>query len=125
MKPLELRVYEIFKNKLGQQVAETVIEYIEVKAEQICENKMRLVATKDDIEQLKKATKDDIGELKKETKEDIGQLRKEMVEMKVEMKVQIVETKAEIIKWSFVFWIGTVIAVLGGLFGILKLFFNK
>lgn len=106
MKPLELRVYDIFKNKLGQQVAETVIEYIEAKAGQICEKKMELVATKDDI---------------RHTNEDIGQLKKEMSEM----KVQIVETKAEIIKWSFVFWIGTIITVLGGLFGILKLFFNK
>jgi hypothetical protein len=99
MKPLELRVYEIFKNKLGQQVAETVIEYVDAKARQIYEEKKEFIATK----------------------EDIGQLRKEMGEM----KVQIVETKSEIIKWSFVFWIGTVIAVLGGLFGILKLFFNK
>lgn len=48
------------------------------------------------------------------TRDDVGQIRKEMA-----------ETKAEIIKWSFVFWIGTIITVLGGLFAILKLFFDK
>lgn len=48
------------------------------------------------------------------TKEDIGILKKE-----------IAESKAEQIKWSFVFWVGTVITVLGGLFTILKLFFDK
>jgi hypothetical protein len=48
------------------------------------------------------------------TKEDVGIVRKE-----------IAESKAELIKWSFIFWVGTVITVLGGLFAILKLFFNK
>ena len=48
------------------------------------------------------------------TKEDIGILKKE-----------IAESKAEQIKWSFVFWVGTVVTILGGLFAILKLFFNK
>ncbi len=48
------------------------------------------------------------------TKEDIGVLKKD-----------IAESKAELIKWSFVFWVGTVLTVLGGLFAILKLFFNK
>lgn len=48
------------------------------------------------------------------TKEDIGVVRKE-----------IAESKADLIKWSFVFWIGTIMTILGGLFAILKLFFNK
>ncbi|HWK05420.1 MAG TPA: hypothetical protein VNS58_17395 [Puia sp.] len=92
MKPLELKVYEIFKNKLGQQEAEAIIEYFEAAADKKYEEKKDILATK----------------------EDIGQLRKE-----------VAETKADIIKWSFVFWVGTVITVLGGLFAILKLFFNK
>ena len=33
MSSLELRVYEIFKAKLGEKEAETVIEYFEAKAE--------------------------------------------------------------------------------------------
>jgi len=30
-----------------------------------------------------------------------------------------------LIKWMFIFWIGTVITFLGGLFGFLKLFVNQ
>lgn len=40
-------------------------------------------------------------------------------------KQDVSEAKADIIKWSFVFWIGTVVTILGGLLAILKLFFNK
>jgi hypothetical protein len=48
------------------------------------------------------------------TKEDIATVRKE-----------IAESKSEMIKWSFIFWTGTVITVLGSLFAILKLFFDR
>ena len=48
------------------------------------------------------------------TKEDIA---------KIELK--IVDSKAETIKWMFIFWVGSVFAILGGLFGFLKLFLNK
>ncbi len=34
MSTLELRVYEIFKNKLGEKEAETVLEYFESKTEE-------------------------------------------------------------------------------------------
>jgi hypothetical protein len=44
---------------------------------------------------------------------------------KVELVSRIESTKSEMIKWSFIFWVGTVITVLGGLFAILKLFFEK
>ncbi len=92
MKTLELKVYEIFKNKLGKEEAEAIIEYFEASADKKYEEKKDILATK----------------------EDVGILRKE-----------IAESKAELIRWSFVFWIGTIIGVLGGFFAILKLFFDK
>ncbi len=44
---------------------------------------------------------------------------------KVELVTRIESTKSELIKWSFIFWVGSVITILGGLFAILKLFFEK
>ena len=44
---------------------------------------------------------------------------------KVELVTRIESTKSEMVRWSFIFWTGTVITILGGLFAILKLFFNK
>lgn len=44
---------------------------------------------------------------------------------KVELVTRIESSKAELIKWSFIFWVGSVITILGGLLAILKLFFEK
>ena len=49
MSSLELRVYEIFKAKLGEKEAETVIEYFEAKAEAKYLEKRDMLATKEDI----------------------------------------------------------------------------
>lgn len=48
MSALELKVYEIFKNKLGEKEAETVIEYFEAKAEEKYQQKKDTFLTKDD-----------------------------------------------------------------------------
>lgn len=48
-------------------------------------------------------------------------------ELKVDIEkvnVHVEKTKSDIIRWMFIFWTGTVITILGGLFGILNLFFR-
>lgn len=42
MSSLDLKVYEIFKSKLGEKEAEIVIEYFEAKAEAKYQKKKRL-----------------------------------------------------------------------------------
>jgi len=37
------------------------------------------------------------------------------------LRVEIANSKAEIIKWMFLFWIGNVITIIGGIIGILKI----
>jgi hypothetical protein len=49
MSTLELKVYDIFKNKLGDAEAKTIIEYFEAKAEEKYEQKKDVLATKDDL----------------------------------------------------------------------------
>jgi hypothetical protein len=49
MSSLELKVYEIFKAKLGEKEAETIIEYFEAKAEAKYAEKRDVLATKEDI----------------------------------------------------------------------------
>jgi hypothetical protein len=41
--------------------------------------------------------------------------------LKTELVEKIVNSKAETIKWMFIFWIGNVITVIGGIIGILKI----
>jgi hypothetical protein len=53
MSTLELKAYEIFKNKLGEKEAETLIDYFESKAEKKIAEKRDLFATKEDLANLK------------------------------------------------------------------------
>ena len=76
---------------------------------------------------------DTSGELKKDVIEVVEEkferrLSEEIINLKMELMERIASTetkiannKAEIIKWMFIFWIGNVVTVIGGLIGILKL----
>lgn len=48
MSTLELRVYEIFKSKLGEKEAETIIQFIDEKTEEKLNQKKDIFLTKDD-----------------------------------------------------------------------------
>ena len=48
MSTLEIKVYEIFKSKLGEKEAETIIQYIDEKAKKKINEKKDVFLTKDD-----------------------------------------------------------------------------
>ena len=48
MSTLELKAYEIFKSKLGENEAALIIEYFDAKAEEKIKQKSDLFLTKDD-----------------------------------------------------------------------------
>ncbi len=48
MSAIELKVYEIFKTKLGEQEASLVMEFIDQKAEEKIKQKQDVFLTKDD-----------------------------------------------------------------------------
>jgi hypothetical protein len=49
MSALELKAYEVLKNKLGENEATTLIEYFESKAEEKFTEKKEVLATKEDV----------------------------------------------------------------------------
>ena len=53
MSALELKVYEIFKNKLGEKEAEAIIAYFEAKAEEKYLQKRDILTTKEDLANAK------------------------------------------------------------------------
>ena len=91
----EIELYEILKEKVGEKEAKTLVEYIETKVSKELEGKKDILATKEDINNLKL---------------EIEKVRTEMHNM-----------KADIIKWMFLFWIGQ----LASLIAILQIFFRK
>ncbi len=48
------------------------------------------------------------------TKEDIAKL-----------ETKIAEVKADLMKWMFIFWTGSILTTLGGMFAFLKIFLDK
>ncbi len=48
MSSLELKTYEILKNKLGEEEASTILQFIEEKSEQKINQKKDVFLTKDD-----------------------------------------------------------------------------
>ena len=65
MTALELRVYEIFKSKLGEKEAETIIEFIEVKSKEKIEEKKDVFMTKDDkVDLIEKMNRDKLDMIK-------------------------------------------------------------
>lgn len=109
----EIEIYDALRNKIGEESAKTLLEFIDLRVEKEFERKKDLLATKQDIAELRSATKQDIAELRAEVKQDIA-------ELKAELEVKIEKVKTTLIKWMFIFWAGQV----GVLVAILTLFFR-
>lgn len=82
----DIQLFQILKEKVGEQEAKTITEYIETKIEKHFELKKDILATKQDINNLKL---------------EMGELRTE-----------IANHKSEIIKWMFIFWFGQLAAMI-------------
>jgi len=106
MQVAEIELYEILKPKIGEKEARTLVEYIETKVDRKLEERKDVLATKEDIANLRAATKEDIAYLK----QDIANL-----------EIKLEKTRADIIKWMFLFWIGQ----LASLIAVLELFFKR
>ena len=60
---MELKVYDIFKTKLGDAEAKAIIEYFEAKTEEKYEQKKDVLATKEDLSSVEKSLKHEIHQL--------------------------------------------------------------
>lgn len=94
----DIEFYEILKSKLGDKEAKTLVEYIEAKVEKKFEEKKDILATKEDLANIK------------------ADLMVEIEKVRTEMQ----NIKADIIKWMFLFWLGQ----LASFVAILQIFFR-
>ncbi|WP_299287012.1 hypothetical protein [uncultured Mucilaginibacter sp.] len=86
MEVSEIQLFQILREKVGDEQAKTLAEYVENKIEKQFDLKKDVLATKQDINNLKL---------------EMGELRTEMA-----------NHKSEIIKWMFIFWIGQLAAMI-------------
>jgi uncharacterized 2Fe-2S/4Fe-4S cluster protein (DUF4445 family) len=134
MQIAEIELYEILKPKVGEKEAKALVEYIETKVDRKLEEKKDILATKEDLANVKVelkdilATKEDLANVKVEltkdilaTKEDLANVKAELTNVKAELMVKIEKTNSNIIKWMSIFWAGQI----GALIAILQIFFGK
>lgn len=104
--------------------AKTLLEFIDLRVEKEFERKKDILATKEDIAELKSATRQDIEGLRSDTKQEITNLRAEMkqeiADLRADLEVKIEKVRADLIRWMFIFWAGQI----GALIAILSLFFK-
>ncbi|HVU56696.1 MAG TPA: hypothetical protein VHD83_16655 [Puia sp.] len=87
MNVMELKAYEILKDKLGEEKAAIILGFVEGKIDQ----QKEVFLTKEDKMELIRATKEDKMELIRSAKED----------------------KVDLIKWMVGFWIVQIAAIIG------------
>ncbi|MDO9288283.1 MAG: hypothetical protein Q7T83_05790 [Thermodesulfovibrionales bacterium] len=90
-----LKIYEILSASLPEAQAKAVAKAINIAIEADTERKKELLATKEDLANLR-----------------------------AELKEDIANVKADIIKWMFIFWLGQIGVLTGIIFAMLKLYFK-
>ena len=91
-------MYKLLTDKLGNDTTEAVFKYIDNKTERAVEANIKALATKDDI----------------------ATVRSEISEFKNDVIKQISEVNNSNLKWTFLFWIGQMGALVGAILLILK-----
>jgi arginyl-tRNA synthetase len=93
---LQIEVYEVLKEKVGEDAAKLLIEYIELKRKEVAtkEDIMRLEEiirrleefVKEEIQRVEKSTKEDIRRLEQFVREEIRKLENEINELRKEQR---------------------------------------
>ena len=92
----QIEVYEVLKERVGEDAAKLLIEYIELKKKEVAtkDDIMRLEeiikmvekSTKEDIQRLEEFVKVELQRIEKSTKEEIRRLENEIIDLKKEQR---------------------------------------
>ena len=92
----DIQLFQILKERLGEKEAEALVGFVDIKIKESNEINLKNLATKEDI-----------------------------AKMEGRLEAKIADVKADMIKWMFIFWTGSILTTLGGMFAFLKVFLNK
>ena len=122
--PTVLELYEKLKPRLGEEEARSLLEFIESTVEQRAVTKADLqqaiASLREEMRQLEGALREEIRQgdasLREEIRQIDGSLRDEIHTLRGEMY----KMRADLIKWSFAFWVGNVAVLSGIMFALLR-----
>ena len=107
-------VGEKFERRLSEEIANLKTELIE----RIATSETKMAANNASLEA--KLT-ERIANTEAKLTEKIANTETKMAENNTSLEAKMANNKAEMIKWMFIFWLGNVVTIIGGIVGILKL----
>lgn len=126
--PVTAKLSKAFYDRFGDEIVAELVEWLnqvdaayrsDLKA-MIDANDLRIDSR---FEQLRAEIRADLAELRSELRGEIGDtrsaLRKDMTDGFTALGLQIAGVRADLMKWSFVFWVGAVLAI-ASLAGVLR-----
>lgn len=87
----DIQLYEMLKQKLGNQQAEALVVYVDTRLKEAHEHNLKTLTTKEDLK-----------DLKLELKQDIADVR-----------LEVAKTKTDIVRWVFALFIPLMLAIIG------------
>lgn len=116
-----MQLFQVLKARLGEREAEAVVNYVDTTLKennkQMQETNLKTLATGEDLANVRGLLREDIANLRGELKEDTSNLRGELKEdisnLRGELKTNIAEVKSDVIRWTFAFFVTTMLAILG------------
>ncbi|MGB9606083.1 MAG: hypothetical protein ACPL88_09440 [Bryobacteraceae bacterium] len=104
--PTVLELYETLKPRLGEEEARWLVEFIEGSVE-------RGAATKEDLLRTETTLREEIARVE-------GKLREEIAQVQGNLREEIHNARADLIKWSFPFWVGNIAVLSAIMFALLR-----
>jgi hypothetical protein len=149
--PTLLELYEKLKPKLGEEEARALLEFVEASVERRAATKEDLqrteLALREELHRLDQALREELRRIDQALREELRRidqaLREELHSMeqtlrddlrlmdqtfrgeihRIDQKIEV--TKADLIKWTFGFWIGNVAVTSGIMFALIRAFAGK
>jgi len=122
--PTVLELYEKLKPKLGEEEARSLLEFIESTVEQRAVTKADLqqaiASLREEMRQLEGALREEIRQGDASLREEIRQIDASLREEIHTLRGEMYKMRADLIKWSFAFWVGNVAVLSGIMFALLR-----
>jgi septal ring factor EnvC (AmiA/AmiB activator) len=122
--PTVLELYEKLKPKLGEEEARSLLEFIESTVEQRAVTKADLqqaiASLREEMRQLEGALREEIRQIDASLREEIREIDASLCEEIHTLRGEMYKMRADLIKWSFAFWVGNVAVLSGIMFALLR-----
>ncbi len=112
MNTLELRVFEVLKERFNEADAKDILQYIDEKAEE----KTAAFVKREDSIKFESTPRTDFTKLEAKIDVKFAAQETKITEESKRLEIRVAETKNELIRWLFGFWVTLVLMMLANWF---------